>query len=146
MSGSADQRKAAHAARVRQWRTDSREKYLAGRKRWSDANKEKIKAYRDAHKEEAYAHQRAYRRQRKTGWTPEQYDAKLAEQGGRCAICEREPHEAASHGKRLAADHCHKTGATRGLLCHKCNTAIGKLGDDLDGVMRAVRYLTRYGG
>ena len=42
---------------------------------------------------------------------------------------------------RLVVDHCHKTGALRGVLCHACNVGIGWLGDDLEGVMRAVKYL-----
>ena len=41
-------------------------------------------------------------------------------------------------------DHCHKTEKFRGWLCKNCNMAIGKLGDDLDGVMNAVNYLKNY--
>jgi hypothetical protein len=40
-------------------------------------------------------------------------------------------------------DHCHVSGAFRGWLCHKCNTGLGKLGDDLEGVRRAIAYLER---
>jgi CRISPR/Cas system-associated protein Cas10 (large subunit of type III CRISPR-Cas system) len=39
-------------------------------------------------------------------------------------------------------DHCHETNEFRGWLCKDCNTAIGKLGDNLEGVMNAVRYLS----
>jgi len=46
-------------------------------------------------------------------------------------------------GARLRFDHDHVTGAFRGWLCGKCNTAIGKLGDDIAGVERALRYLKR---
>jgi hypothetical protein len=44
------------------------------------------------------------------------YEALLAAQGGRCAICRARP-----KSKRLAVDHDHKTGAVRGLLCSRCN-------------------------
>ena len=55
----------------------------------------------------------------------------------RCECCGKLP------GKRaLALDHDHKTGEFRGWLCVKCNVSIGQLGDDLDGVMCAVRYLS----
>lgn len=64
----------------------------------------------------------------------------LAEQGGLCAIC-REPNRS---GNRLATDHDHKTGGTRGLLCHRCNTAIGLFRDDADLLRAAIRYLTNY--
>lgn len=39
-------------------------------------------------------------------------------------------------------DHDHKTGAFRGWLCSPCNRALGLLGDTLDAVRGAVRYLS----
>ena len=45
--------------------------------------------------------------------------------------------------KGLVEDHCHKTGAFRGWLCTRCNIGIGNLGDDLQGVQAAVRYLEK---
>ena len=39
-------------------------------------------------------------------------------------------------------DHDHKTEEFRGWLCKQCNVGIGHLGDDLEGVLKAVRYLT----
>ena len=38
-------------------------------------------------------------------------------------------------------DHNHVTNQFRGWLCDNCNTGIGKLGDNLDGVIKAVNYL-----
>jgi len=46
---------------------------------------------------------------------------------------------------RLCVDHSHKTGAIRGCLCHKCNAAIGLLGDNEEGVRRAYDYIIRFG-
>ena len=43
----------------------------------------------------------------------------------------------------LSLDHCHVTGGFRGWLCNKCNVSIGGLGDNLDGLHRAVEYLMR---
>jgi hypothetical protein len=66
------------------------------------------------------------------------------EQQGRCYICRskgfvmRKCHEA-----RLMVDHCHRTGAVRGLLCHNCNRALGLLQDKRTNLMRACRYLER---
>jgi hypothetical protein len=40
-------------------------------------------------------------------------------------------------------DHCHVSGAFRGWLCLKCNSGLGKLGDDVAGVRRAIAYLLR---
>jgi hypothetical protein len=78
------------------------------------------------------------------GLTPEQYDQMLLEQGGVCAIC-RQPETSERDGKvmRLPVDHCHSTGRVRGLLCHKCNRAIGLLGDNVDLLSRAIDYLKK---
>lgn len=48
------------------------------------------------------------------------------------------------YSKRLVTDHEHGTTNIRGLLCHSCNTGIGKLGDNLEGLLKAVDYLQRY--
>lgn len=44
----------------------------------------------------------------------------LEEQGGVCAIC-----RGREGRKYLAVDHSHVTGCVRGLLCTRCNVAVG---------------------
>lgn len=82
----------------------------------------------------------------KYGVTWEWYEAKLAEQGGVCAIC-KNPETANQLGKnpRLSIDHDHKTGKNRGLLCYRCNHFIGyleRLGDD--ALEKYFKYLKYY--
>lgn len=55
----------------------------------------------------------------------------------RCECCGEIPRSA------LHLDHNHRTKRFRGWICVKCNTAIGKLGDGLRGVLKAVRYLRK---
>jgi len=43
-------------------------------------------------------------------------------------------------GKQLAVDHCHDSGAVRGVLCSGCNTALGMVKDD----PRRLRALADY--
>jgi len=43
----------------------------------------------------------------------------------------------------LTWDHCHQTTEHRGWLCNNCNTAIGKLGDNVEGVLNAATYLAK---
>ena len=43
--------------------------------------------------------------------------------------------------KKLEVDHIHGSTTFRGWLCTDCNTGIGKLGDDLPGVLQAAIYL-----
>jgi hypothetical protein len=64
-------------------------------------------------------------------------DAMLDSQHGVCAICQTAP---AAH-----VDHDHQTDKVRGLLCFRCNAALGQLGDDPLVVRRAARYLERGG-
>jgi hypothetical protein len=45
--------------------------------------------------------------------------------------------------EKLQWDHCHVTHEHRGWLCHNCNTGLGKLGDNIEGVLRALDYLGR---
>ena len=42
----------------------------------------------------------------------------------------------------MCFDHDPVTETFRGYICKKCNTSIGGLGDDLKGLMKAVKYLT----
>ena len=48
-----------------------------------------------------------------------EYTRRLEAQGGGCAICGATPKT-----RRLHVDHDHRTGAVRGLLCHRCNRAL----------------------
>jgi hypothetical protein len=75
---------------------------------------------------------------RRYGITIEQYDTMVEKQGGLCAICGKPPN---GRWKRLAVDHCHKTGKVRGLLCHACNVLLGHAEDNWEVLCNAVRYL-----
>lgn len=71
------------------------------------------------------------------------YDKMVDQQNGRCAVCEELPTDRKARSS-LVVDHCHNTGKVRGLLCDLCNTAIGKMRDDADLVLKAARYLQRH--
>ena len=83
---------------------------------------------------------------RKFNITLEEYNELLAKQNGVCAICfnsETVVRRSKTNKEMLAVDHCHSTGKIRGLLCFKCNTALGAFGDTLEDLQRAVNYLKR---
>lgn len=63
-------------------------------------------------------------------------------QSGKCAICGTES-GSNNRGDKLAVDHCHNSGNIRGLLCHKCNTAIGLLQDSEVNLAAALSYLRK---
>ena len=73
-----------------------------------------------------------------------QYEALLIEQGGCCAICREEGFLMKKHHRaKLLVDHCHATGAVRGLLCHNCNRALGLLQDSPSLLLAAAAYVSR---
>jgi hypothetical protein len=74
---------------------------------------------------------------RRRGISLEQYNAMLAKQYSKCAICETH----AGICGRLHVDHSHTTGRIRGLLCNNCNRSIGLLKDSIGVLKKAVDYL-----
>lgn len=85
-------------------------------------------------------HDRAVHYERRYGITEDCYRTMLEEQGGVCAVCFASP-----SGRRLDVDHCHDTGEVRGLLCNRCNQALGLLQDDEDRLRRAIEYINKAG-
>ena len=57
--------------------------------------------------------------------------------GNQCNICGK------SSDRKLAMDHIHGTNIIRGLLCTSCNTGLGKLGDNEEGLRRALDYVIK---
>ena len=43
----------------------------------------------------------------------------------------------------LWCDHIHGTDIVRGWVCSKCNTGIGHLGDNIDGLLNGIKYLSK---
>lgn len=74
----------------------------------------------------------------------EEYFQMLENQEGVCAIC-RKPETAVDKRKgsvkMLSVDHHHESNRVRGLLCGKCNMAIGLLKEDIKILESAIEYL-----
>lgn len=75
-----------------------------------------------------------------------QYEQMLENQQHGCAICgEPETRTSNAGGRRvLCVDHCHDTGYVRGLLCARCNSAIGHMRDDPALLRVAAYYLEKH--
>lgn len=71
------------------------------------------------------------------GITPEDYATMAKAQSYVCAICK------GTTKSRLHVDHNHATREVRGLLCSRCNTALGLLQDSPNLCREAAAYLTR---
>lgn len=71
------------------------------------------------------------------GITGADYDALLAKQNNKCAICDEET--------KLFIDHDHASGKVRGLLCLHCNSLLGFAKDSPYRLERASAYLHALG-
>lgn len=94
-------------------------------KTWSKANPEKANRYKIKSKLKL-----------RYKISIEEYDAMVVAQNNLCAICNQ-----SQTRRNLSVDHCHQTNRVRGLLCDKCNLALGMINDDLTIVEGIKRYL-----
>lgn len=70
------------------------------------------------------------------------YEAMFKAQDNQCAICcKEETRKLRGKVMRLCVDHDHKTGKIRALLCHDCNSGLGKFYDSPDLLSKAAIYL-----
>lgn len=73
----------------------------------------------------------------------------LKKAGNKCQICGSKSSDYVCSitgnkpTKKLAVDHCHKTGRLRGILCLSCNVALGHLKDDISLLKSAIVYLNK---
>lgn len=88
---------------------------------------------------------------RRYGLTPEDVTRMLEAQGGRCAVCRAD----SPNGPGWHVDHDHSCcntrkrscgRCTRGLLCSRCNIAIGNMRDDPVILRAALDYVVAWRG
>ncbi len=72
------------------------------------------------------------------GLTPEEYGQMRDAQGGACLICQ------CVSAETLCVDHCHDTGRVRGLLCRRCNLALGYVRESAAVARSLVSYIEGY--
>lgn len=111
------------------YRQENKEELSAKQKAWRAANPEKIKEW-----DKIYSRRK---RLKQYGMTEEDYALMVEAQDGLCPICFQRPKD------QLVVDHCHDTGAVRGLLCRLCNSSMGGFRDDPQLLRRAADYLER---
>jgi Recombination endonuclease VII len=123
---------------LRQQRQRDRKRMLLGNEEYLRQNRERMRAWREApgnrRRVKHYSLRWLY------GITIDEFEAKLAEQHGLCAICQ-DPLDLA---RGTVVDHDHQGGKARGILCGACNLALGGFGDNAEIIQRAVNYLKRW--
>lgn len=136
--------KPLYQERHQQWKAANPERFKESRKKSVSANRDA----RNQKQRERYRTDEEYRKRKRIrnrnsslkrfGLTPNDYQDVLDEQGGGCAICGK-----TARVTTLAVDHDHKTGQVRGILCRRCNSALGLFNDDPEMLKEAARYLLR---
>lgn len=110
---------------------------------WSDDKKAQAKNHQRAFRAANPDYARWMSIKSKYGLTKEQYEELLEKQGGICAICRQPETRTTKAGVTmlLHVDHCHNSGKIRGLLCHRCNSALGLFMESSEILSSAVNYL-----
>lgn len=108
----------------------------------------KVFAFAETRGQRKYCSDTCYQETRKTYWKRVSRKRVLAvygiseidfqkyfeQQDGKCAICQ-------DMSDKLYVDHNHTTNEVRGLLCMKCNCALGLFNDSLTNLENATKYI-----
>jgi hypothetical protein len=113
-----EKNKEMHIEKARKWRARNPERHAKNFKRW----------FYEVKLEKQY------------GLSLEMFEKMLAYQKHSCAIC-RMPFKETRHRH---VDHCHDTKMVRGILCQKCNLAIGLLQHSPLVALEAAHYLNKF--
>lgn len=132
-----------NADKIKKYKDDyyekNKESILIKTMEWQKANPEKTKEIKKKSRTKYADLYAANNIKTNRGIPPELYYERM----GRSNVC-----EICGNEDRLCYDHDHHNDDVmtnfRGVLCNKCNTGIGQLGDTLDSVRKAVKYLERY--
>lgn len=88
------------------------------------------------------AQQREWHLRKSYGLTTELFNQMFENQEGLCGVCSVLMHNGRTHDMRKACvDHDHETSKVRGLLCLKCNLALGYLNHTPQLLQNAAGYL-----
>lgn len=77
---------------------------------------------------------------KKYGITGEEFRLIVKKQNGKCPICKRKDN------KNLSIDHDHFTGKLRGVICNRCNMALGNVQDSPKILKALINYLEKHYG
>ena len=107
--------------------------FQAQRQSYYRANREQWRRHGELAKIRRVKQVKAY------GISAAEQEALLEKQGHVCALCGDPPGR-----RRLSVDHDHATGRVRGMLCGRCNTALGSFKDNPELCERAASYLRHH--
>lgn len=107
----------------------------------AECNRVKHKKYRDHHPDYRKKHHNRIMKYR-YGITSEEYREMVSSQNNSCQICKSE----FSSSRDAHIDHSHETKMVRGILCQRCNQALGLFQEDPVRIRNAIDYLRKHNG
>ena len=110
----------------KQWRDQNKDKISSYRRNWRGNNPEYNKTWSQNNKESVKLFQVKYN----YNLTKEEYEALPKS----CEVC--------GSTDNLCIDHNHETGLVRGVLCSRCNSALGLLRENSSIILRLASYIT----
>jgi hypothetical protein len=131
--------------RSRVWREKHKQKANEQSRAYYAKNRERVlsqgKQYRRDNRERVKLAEAGKHRRLKYGIDSTMFERMLIDCNRSCSACKT----TFSNSVRIAVDHNHSTGAIRGLLCHPCNFAAGRVFDDPGTLRRLAQYLIEAG-
>jgi hypothetical protein len=131
----------------------SKEKRKAWLKTWKEKNHEKLllqgrASYnRNVHNRRKFSREFYWKnkkseldriRFKKYGITGDEFRVMLDKQEEKCLVCKQ------TDEKNLSVDHDHSTGMVRGIICNRCNMALGNVGDSPKILRALADYLEKH--
>ena len=110
--------------------TQYQKKRYAEDPEFRNTKNQRTRNYYETNKEKHITSGRLYVLRTKYNLTAEEFNELAA---GGCESC--------GSYERLCVDHDHITNKVRGILCHKCNSALGLLDEDANKILRLASYL-----
>ena len=131
----------------RNYRKEHPEVHRRGSKKYRENNLEKVREsgrkymqrIRKENPERVHINDRRLSLKKNYNISIEEYENILQSQNGVCAICGKP--ETNKRGY-FCVDHCHKSNKVRGLLCNKCNVALGLIDDDIEILKSMIKYVS----
>jgi hypothetical protein len=122
----------------KRWAKNNRERVNKNGRNYYKNNKEKRKKIMDKWLLNNKDIRKSIVLKNEYGITIDDYNQLFINQKGCCKICNNHQSQLK---RQLHVDHCHKTLKVRGLLCQKCNTAIGLFEENIEAINNALIYL-----
>lgn len=114
--------KSCHKEYRKQHYNDNRQKYIDKARRWETLQGGKLFV--------------RYR------LTEDDLSSMIAKYDGKCWLCKTKPAVYVDHDHSCCSGDTTCGKCVRGVLCSGCNTGLGLLGDNIDGLKRAILYVS----